>query len=160
MSDNFDLDMLISNLSDDQIFEFKEAFQIFDKDGDGSITTNELGNVMRAFGQNPSEEEINLMIKEVDKDKNGTIDFREFLGLMVKELEDENDNNENFLEIFRLIDEDKNGRLSPSELRYCMLRCGKKISKGQIDDMIKEVDVDDDGFIDYNEFAKILNKYI
>ena len=76
MSDNFDLDMLISNLSDDQIFEFKEAFQIFDKDGDGSITTNELGNVMRAFGQNPSEEEINLMIKEVDKDKNGTIDFR------------------------------------------------------------------------------------
>ena len=160
MSDNFDLDMLISNLSDDQIFEFKEAFQIFDKDGDGSITTNELGNVMRAFGQNPSEEEINLMIKEVDKDKNGTIDFREFLGLMAKELEDENDNNENFLEIFRLIDEDKNGRLSPSELRYRMLRCGKKISKGQIDDMIKEADVDDDGFIDYNEFAKILNKYI
>ena len=53
MSNNFDLDMLISNLSDDQIFEFKEAFQIFDKDGDGSITTSELGNVMRAFGQNP-----------------------------------------------------------------------------------------------------------
>ena len=74
MSDNFDLDMLISNLSDDQIFEFKEAFQIFDKDGDGSITTNELGNVMRAFGQNPSEEEINLMIKEVIVD-NGAAKF-------------------------------------------------------------------------------------
>ena len=49
--------------------------------------------------------------------------------------------------------------ISP-ELRYFMLRCGKKISKGQTDDMIKEADVDNDGFIDYNEFAKILNKYI
>ena len=107
---------------------------------------------MRAFGQNPSEEEINLMIKEVDKDKFGTNDFREFLGLMSKELEDENGNNENFLEIFRLINEDKNGRLSYSELIYCMLRCGKKISKGKIDDMIKEADV--------NDYAKFLNKYI
>ncbi len=43
---------------------------------------------MRAFVKNPSEEEINLMIKEVEKDKFGTNDFREILGLMSKELED------------------------------------------------------------------------
>jgi calmodulin len=160
MTDTFDLDMLISNLSEDQIFEFKEAFQIFDKDGDGSITTKELGTVMRALGQNPSEDDINQMIKEVDSDNNGTIDFREFLGLMAKELENGDDSDENFLEIFRLIDEDKNGKLSPSELRYGILRSGKKISKEEIDDMIKEADMDDDGFIDYNEFSKIINKYI
>ena len=51
---------------------------------------------MRVFGQNPSEVEINLMIKEVDKNKNETIEFREILGLMSKELEDEIDNSENF----------------------------------------------------------------
>ena len=49
--------------------------------------------------------------------------------------------------------------ISP-ELRYFMLRCGKNFSKGQMDDMIKEADVDNDGFIDYNEFAKFVNKYI
>lgn len=46
-----------------------------DKDGDGQITTKELGTVMRSLGQNPSESELQDMINEVDADNNGTIDF-------------------------------------------------------------------------------------
>ena len=48
--------------------EFKEAFALFDKDGDGSITTKELGTVMRSLGQNPTESELQDMINEVDAD--------------------------------------------------------------------------------------------
>lgn len=48
--------------------EFKEAFSLFDKDGDGTITTKELGTVMRALGQNPTEAELQDMINEVDAD--------------------------------------------------------------------------------------------
>jgi Ca2+-binding EF-hand superfamily protein len=48
--------------------EFREAFSLFDKDGDGDITTKELGTVMRSLGQNPSESELQEMIKEVDAD--------------------------------------------------------------------------------------------
>src|ERR1700742_2156305 len=44
-------------------------------DGDGTITTHELGTVMRSLGQNPSESELQDMINEVDADNNGTIDF-------------------------------------------------------------------------------------
>ncbi len=53
-----------------QIFrsEFREAFSLFDKDGDGTITTKELGTVMRSLGQNPTEQELQDMIKEVDVD--------------------------------------------------------------------------------------------
>ena len=50
------------------ISEFKEAFSLFDKDGDGTITTKELGTVMRSLGQNPTEQELKDMIKEVDTD--------------------------------------------------------------------------------------------
>ena len=51
--------------------EFKEAFSLFDKDGDGTITTKELGTVMRSLGQNPTEAELQDMINEVDAD--GTV---------------------------------------------------------------------------------------
>lgn len=48
--------------------EFKEAFSLFDKDGDGTITKKELGTVMRSLGQNPTEAELQDMINEVDAD--------------------------------------------------------------------------------------------
>ena len=55
-------------LSGDQISEFKEAFALFDKDGDGTITTSELATVMRSLGQNPSDKDLDDMIREVDAD--------------------------------------------------------------------------------------------
>lgn len=54
--------------------EFKEAFSLFDKDGDGTITTKELGTVMRSLGQNPTEAELQDMINEVDADGMSTVD--------------------------------------------------------------------------------------
>ncbi|KAH7933502.1 hypothetical protein HPB49_013251 [Dermacentor silvarum] len=56
-------------LTEEQIAEFKEAFSLFDKDGDGTITTKELGTVMRSLGQNPTEAELQDMINEVDADE-------------------------------------------------------------------------------------------
>jgi calmodulin len=50
------------------ISDFKEAFDMFDKDGDGTITTKELDTVMRSLGQNPTENEVKEMVKKVDKD--------------------------------------------------------------------------------------------
>ena len=50
------------------IIDFREAFSLFDKDGDGTITTGELGIVMRSLGQSPTEAELQDMINEVDID--------------------------------------------------------------------------------------------
>ena len=62
--------------------QLKEAFSHFDTDGSGNITTQELGDVMRAMGQEPSEAELFDMIHEVDESRDGQIDFDEFLMLM------------------------------------------------------------------------------
>ena len=59
--------------------EFKDAFAIFDKDGGGSITTEELGDVMKSLGQKPTQAELEAMVREIDADGNGEIDFPEFL---------------------------------------------------------------------------------
>uniref|UniRef100_A0A7N5KCR9 EF-hand domain-containing protein n=1 Tax=Ailuropoda melanoleuca TaxID=9646 RepID=A0A7N5KCR9_AILME len=63
---------MADQLTEEQIAEFKEAFSLFDKDGDGTITTKELGTVMRSLGQNPTEAELQDMINEVDADGNVT----------------------------------------------------------------------------------------
>lgn len=51
-----------------RFLEFRQAFQLFDKDGDGTISTKELGIVMRSLGQDPSEEKLQEIIEEVDED--------------------------------------------------------------------------------------------
>ncbi|KAK2143929.1 hypothetical protein LSH36_799g01062 [Paralvinella palmiformis] len=61
-------DLTVDQLTAEQVAEFKEAFALFDKDGDGTITYQELAHVMRGLGQNPTEEEVKTMIEEVDSD--------------------------------------------------------------------------------------------
>ena len=79
---------MADQLTEEQIAEFKEAFSLSDKNSNGTITTNELGTVMRLLGQNPTMAELQDMIKEADLDGNGTIDFPEFLAMMARKMED------------------------------------------------------------------------
>ncbi|CAI5467082.1 unnamed protein product [Closterium sp. Yama58-4] len=142
-------------LSEDQIAEFKEAFSLFDKDGDGSITTKELGTVMRSLGQNPTEAELQDMINEVDADGNGTIDFPEFLNLMARKMKD-TDSEEELKEAFKVFDKDQNGFISAQELRHVMTNLGEKLTDEEVDEMIREADVDGDGQVNYEEFVKMM----
>ena len=59
------------NLTENQIHEFRQAFALFDKDGDGHVTADELKIVFESLGQKPQPEEIKAMIDEVDDDGNG-----------------------------------------------------------------------------------------
>ena len=63
---------------------YKEAFSVFDKDGSGTVSTSELGEMMSALGQNLSAEELDAMVEEVDADGSGEIDFDEFCACMQK----------------------------------------------------------------------------
>lgn len=149
---------MTEHLTEEKIQEFKEAFEIFDKDKDGYITIKELSEIMRSLGQLPSETELQDMINEVDVDGNGNIDFKEFLGLMARKMRD-TDTEEELIEAFKVFDRDGNGLVSSVELKHVMLSLGEKITDEEVDEMIKEADIDGDGFINYEEFVRmIINK--
>lgn len=133
----------------------KEAFSLFDKDGDGTITTKELGTVMRSLGQNPTEAELQDMINEVDADGNGTIDFPEFLTMMARKMKD-TDSEEEIREAFRVFDKDGNGYISAAELRHVMTNLGEKLTDEEVDEMIREADIDGDGQVNYEEFVQMM----
>ena len=72
---------MASNLTDEQLEEFKQAYDMFDKDGDG-ISKEELKEAMLTFGKAPTQEELNDIMRKADEDGSGTIDFEEFINLM------------------------------------------------------------------------------
>eukprot|EP01122_Echinamoeba_exundans_P007377 TRINITY_DN2258_c0_g1_i1.p1 TRINITY_DN2258_c0_g1~~TRINITY_DN2258_c0_g1_i1.p1 ORF type:complete len:157 (+),score=56.77 TRINITY_DN2258_c0_g1_i1:23-472(+) len=146
---------MAESLSEEQIAEFKEAFSLFDKDGDGSITNKELGIVMRSLGQNPTEAELQQMIAEVDTDGNGTIDFPEFLTLMAKKMVSQ-DSEEDIREAFKVFDKEGTGYIQAAELRHVLTSIGEKLTEEEVDELLREADVGGDGRIKYEDFVKVM----
>jgi Ca2+-binding EF-hand superfamily protein len=87
-------------LSDEQKQEIREAFDLFDADGSGTIDVKELKVAMRALGFEPKKEEIKKMISDIDKEGAGTIDFNDFLALMSQKMA-EKDTKEEILKAFK-----------------------------------------------------------
>jgi calmodulin len=146
---------MADQLTEEQTAEFREAFALFDKDGDGTISTKELGTVMKSLGQKPTVAELNDMINEVDSDGNGEIDFEEFLSMMAKKLK-ETDLEEDIREAFRVFDKNSSGIISTMELRHIMTNLGEKLKDSEIDEMIRHADIDGDGSVNYNEWVTMM----
>ncbi|KAL6132550.1 hypothetical protein ACLB2K_064791 [Fragaria x ananassa] len=142
-------------LSEEQVAEFQEAFCLFDKDGDGCITIEELATAIKSVDQNPTAEELQSMINEVDIDGNGTIEFGEFLNVMVRKMK-ENDADEELKEAFKVFDKDQDGYISPNELRNVMINLGEKLTDEEAEQMIREADLDGDGLVNYEEFVTMM----
>uniref|UniRef100_A0A453LSD0 EF-hand domain-containing protein n=1 Tax=Aegilops tauschii subsp. strangulata TaxID=200361 RepID=A0A453LSD0_AEGTS len=107
-------------LTGEQMVAFQEAFSLFDKNGDGCISLEELAAVTRSLGLDPTNQELNDMMREVDMDGNGTIDFQEFLSLIARKMQQDGDADEELKEAFEVLDKDRNGFISPVELRTVM----------------------------------------
>ncbi|XP_058254940.1 calmodulin-1a isoform X2 [Hemibagrus wyckioides] len=148
-------DLKADQLTEEQITEFREAFMLFDKNGDGSISTAELGSVMRSLGQNPTDTELYDIIRQVDADGNGRIDFPEFITMMVKKMKDTGSEDE-IHEAFKVFDKDGNGFITGAELRAVMTNLGEEVTGQEVDEMIREADKDGDGQVNYQEFVQMM----
>ncbi|KAG8049192.1 hypothetical protein GUJ93_ZPchr0009g659 [Zizania palustris] len=145
-------------LKQEEIVEFRKAFSFFDKDGDGCITLEELDTVVRSLGQTPTAEELEEMIRDVDADGNGSIEFGEFLALMARKAARGygDDDGEELREAFKVFDKDQDGLISAAELRHVMISLGEKLTDEEVDQMIREADLDGDGQVNFDEFVRMM----
>ena len=95
--------------------ELRTVFTVFDRDGDGTVNTQELGVVMKSLGMDPTDEELKEMIDEVDEDGSGEIEFEEFKMLMKKQIE-QNKPEEELKEVFHRFDKERKGYIDANDL--------------------------------------------
>lgn len=142
-------------LTEDEVADLKEAFAMFDINGDGSIEPNELQQVMRKLGQNPTEKELSEMISSVDDNGDKEIDFEEFLVLMKSRI-GERDPEKELKDAFAVFDTDKSGSIDRKELKRLMKKLGQALTEAELDAMMDEVDTDGDGVISFQEFKAMM----
>ncbi|XP_077987893.1 neo-calmodulin-like [Glandiceps talaboti] len=140
-------------LSEAEYDDLKCTFDMFDKDKSGAISLEELGDMMRVYGQNPTEKELEVMLEKSDFNKNGVLDLDEFTALLAEYKVDPEEELAGFREAFNVFDRDHDGFIDASELRKVVTEIGEeKISEKEFDEIMKEADSNNDGKIDCEEF--------
>ncbi|CAK9812260.1 Myosin-2 essential light chain [Anthophora plagiata] len=115
----------MASYSEDQLAEFQEAFQLFDSRGDGKIHVAQIGDALRALGQNPTESDVKKFTHQHKPDEQG----------------------------LRHFDKDGNGFISSAELRHLLTTLGEKLSDEEVETLLAGHE-DSQGNINYEDFVR------
>ena len=145
----------MSQLDEDKIKECKLIFDMFDEDKDEQIKINLLGDCLRICGAAPSQQELKMIIKNLEDNKREYIDFETFLKLLEKLLLKQ-DSEEDLINEFMKIDKVGDGTILESDLRKLMSNYDNPLNSQEIEDIIEEANVDENGYINIKRFVKVL----
>ncbi|XP_022926208.1 calcium-dependent protein kinase 11-like [Cucurbita moschata] len=148
------LRVIAERLSEEEIGGLKELFKMIDTDNSGAITFEELKEGLKKVGSELMESDIKSLMDAADIDNSGTIDYGEFLAatLHLNKIERE----DNLVAAFSYFDKDGSGYITIDELQHSCKEFG--LGDVHLDEIIKEIDQDNDGRIDYEEFAAMMKK--
>ena len=137
---------VVTKMSKEELAEFREIFDLVDKDKGGSISRDELGELMDTLGIRASKEEIDLMINEIDEDNNGEIDFEEFVAVMSRKV-NANYTSAEVKSAFKAFEMDgSSGYVTIDSLRKALMSYGtEKLSLQQANDLLSQLEQDSKG---------------
>ncbi|KAG0577069.1 hypothetical protein KC19_5G128500 [Ceratodon purpureus] len=164
------------NLPPQLVQELADSFRFFDRNGDGRISKEELGAVVRSLGQKVSDADLEKLMCEVDTNGDGFIDFEEFMDLNTRAMVADcssvmpdvcsgipaqstgSSDASAMLSAFNVFDVDKDGLISAEELHYVLAGFGdEKVSVDDCRCMIQCVDEDGDQMVNFREFEALMN---
>eukprot|EP00475_Leptophrys_vorax_P030944 TRINITY_DN4668_c3_g1_i1.p1 TRINITY_DN4668_c3_g1~~TRINITY_DN4668_c3_g1_i1.p1 ORF type:complete len:364 (+),score=52.73 TRINITY_DN4668_c3_g1_i1:104-1093(+) len=146
--------VIAESLQEEEIRGLRELFEAMDTDRSGTITITELKDGLKKYGAHLSDDEIKQIMEETDIDHSGEIEYGEFLAatLHLSKI----DKQENLLRAFEYFDSDGSGTITLDELQKAC--ADLKMSQEEVEDMMKEIDENKDGTIDYQEFVQMMRK--
>ncbi|KAF5460599.1 hypothetical protein F2P56_020458 [Juglans regia] len=149
------LKVIAENLSEEEIIGLKEMFKSMDTDNSGTVTLEELKVGLPKLGTKLSESEVRQLMEAADVDGNGTIDYIEFITATMHM--NRMDREDHLYKAFEYFDKDKSGYITMEELENALKQYNMGDEK-TIKEIIAEVDTDNDGRINYDEFVTMMRK--
>ncbi|KAK7871880.1 hypothetical protein R5R35_006460 [Gryllus longicercus] len=149
----------MDELDQEQIALLKKAFEAFDREKTGSISTDMVGEILRMLEHPVDDDILQEILDEVDADGSGELEFEEFVMLAARFLVDEEDAEamqQELREAFRLYDKEGNGYITTVVLREILKELDDKITSEELDMMIEEIDSDGSGTVDFDEFMEVM----
>uniref|UniRef100_A0A1L8DM14 Putative calmodulin n=1 Tax=Nyssomyia neivai TaxID=330878 RepID=A0A1L8DM14_9DIPT len=145
-------------LPPEQIAVLQKAFNSFDAQKTGSISTETVAEILRLMGQPFNKKILDDLIDEVDEDKSGRLEFNEFVQLAAKFIveEDAEAMQKELREAFRLYDKEGNGYIPTTCLREILRELDDQLTEHELDIMIEEIDSDGSGTVDFDEFMEMM----
>jgi len=144
-------------LTEDEIDEIREAFNLFDTEGSGTIDPRELKAAMQSLGFDSKNPTVYQMIAELDREVSGSIDFEDFLDAITTKLGDK-ETREGIAKIFALFDDDKSGTITLKNLKRVAKELGETMSEEELREMIERADSMGNGEISVEDFYTIMTK--
>ncbi|KAK7801276.1 hypothetical protein U0070_025765 [Myodes glareolus] len=144
------------DFTEDQTAEFKEAFQLFDRTGDGKILYSQCGDVMRALGQNPTNAEVLKVLGNPKSDEMNVkvLDFEHFLPMLQTVAKNKDQGTyEDYVEGLRVFDKEGNGTVMGAEIRHVLVTLGEKMTEEEVE-MLVAGHEDSNGCINYEAFVR------
>ncbi|XP_049867598.1 troponin C, isoallergen Bla g 6.0101-like isoform X1 [Pectinophora gossypiella] len=151
---------LEEELDKTQLQLLKNAFDAFDHEKKGVISTDMIGTILEMLGSSVDEGTLKEIIEEVDEDGSGELEFGEFVQLAAKFLTEEEEDDEAMVkelrEAFRLYDKEGNGYITTDVLKEIFKELDNTITADDLDTMIEEIDSDGSGTVDFDEFLEVM----
>ncbi|RDY08644.1 Calcium-dependent protein kinase 17, partial [Mucuna pruriens] len=142
-------------LSEEEIMGLKQMFRGMDTDNSGTITIEELKQGLAKQGTKLTEQEVKQLMEAADADGNGTIDYDEFITATMHM--NRMNKEDHLYTAFQYFDKDNSGYITIEELEQALHEFNMHDGR-DMKEIISEIDADNDGRINYDEFAAMMNK--
>ncbi|KAI9221842.1 hypothetical protein BC828DRAFT_346723 [Blastocladiella britannica] len=135
--------------TEEQLQDHKEIFSLFDRRGTGVVEADQVGDLLRAIGANPTEAQVAEIVGTLPADKK-QISFEQFLEILGRpNTFKPPGSTDDFIQGFAVFDKDGTGFISMAELRYVLTSLGEKLSDSDVDELLRYVEVAKDGTVRY-----------
>lgn len=140
--------------SRDDTEAIKECFTLYDRDNAGRIPCSRLGELVRSLGCHPTENDLSEYIRgTLRKD---TFSLNDLVSCVARFRKNPEEQEEEIREAFRVFDRDSNEYVNAAELKHIMTTIGEKLTEAEVNEMIQEINVTNDGLIHYEEFVQLM----